>query len=1000
MRVSRRSTVLGGLAALATRKAHGRMFGGRGGSVNSAPPPNTLPLARRINNSSAVNTNTLSSAFWLMGHPFIKGEVPSGNIVTATLGGTSIPVQGFSSLLESDGSLAWTVLAADLTGISISAGGSADLELTSTVGSWGATSRTNADWIALADTVEITSLSTTGTAGVTDMDGAGTWTATFDGSGTNTVLDLGTGPLGLFARVQVPFINATAVPPIAISSITWSAGVATVTTASPHGIAASVIFTAYISGATPAGYNGVVEGTRTGTSTFTYPLATNPAGSASSGTFQQCHRFLRAWMYYFVFQKSDTTLGSVSSLGPFIENIRVFKTNPSEFDYVVAWKRNAASQRSMQVNHVGMTFAALVRADGQWDWTANDPGVWISQDYTKLGATMKFPRWGDGISYVGDLTIDPSTPATVTGGNPIITVGTASNLFGPDFQPVAVDIFATSMPGGLTAGSVYWAKRLAGGITINLYDSQAHAAAGGTTGKITPSTAGSGVAVRLSVGPMSPGKYAQTMENAGGRPDIGLHTEWATAAVVASSSAEGYKRKARVMAYVHSGIPGFVIDDSTGKIPSLLNSTGAFPTPAGLTTKVTTYWKSGTFFSSDIGGGSGPTGGRNNWTEEASHWPSGIYVSWALEGNPFLRDMLILDGNRAIGGRTYLPQRTFLTASTTYYGTIFFNWSGINIRTGAWNMRDVLHAAFAAYEGSPEKTYYQRILDSNMTQGIAYVAFKGSNYSTIGLLYMNEKDTPGTPLESRVLDTAGDLTIFNFQESYLGAAAAWADMLQGDFVSSVRTIANYCSKWTIGMNNSKSCDFFATSYTMGQCLSAPGDAAPGSYVASFDTLGVSGSSAALFAYSGSTITASGGQPGFTLAVDDQFMPTKYSNLTGLVTAPPAEVSAGTIYWVVATPTSSTFQISATQGGSPISFSTSPTGCGGYYLPSPSRSCPATGTVTTNTTDPDNELSLQMAPLGLNGIRGVSGAATAWGKVKARNAANYNAAARWFYQPTL
>jgi hypothetical protein len=57
-------------------------------------------------------------------------------------------------------------------------------------------------------------------------------------------------------------------------------------------------------------------------------------------------------------------------------------------------------------------------------------------------------------------------------------------------------------------------------------------------------------------------------------------------------------------------------------------------------------------------------------------------------------------------------------------------------------------------------------------------------------------------------------------------------------------------------------------------------------------------------------------------------------------------------------------------------------------------------VTTNTTDPDNELSLQMAPLGLNGIRGVSGAATAWGKVKARNAANYNAAARWFYQPTL
>lgn len=74
---------------------------------------------------------------------------------------------------------------------------------------------------------------------------------------------------------------------IAISgaTITWAGGVATVTTAAPHGIATSVVVSANISGMTPSGYNGTQNITVTGASTFTYTKAVDPGGAGSGGTY-------------------------------------------------------------------------------------------------------------------------------------------------------------------------------------------------------------------------------------------------------------------------------------------------------------------------------------------------------------------------------------------------------------------------------------------------------------------------------------------------------------------------------------------------------------------------------------------------------------------------------------------------------------------------------------------------------------------------------------------
>ena len=71
----------------------------------------------------------------------------------------------------------------------------------------------------------------------------------------------------------------------AISTITWSSGVATVTTEAAHGMGSSGQVQVTISGASPSGYNGTFWATMTGASTFTYPLAGNPGTETTPGNY-------------------------------------------------------------------------------------------------------------------------------------------------------------------------------------------------------------------------------------------------------------------------------------------------------------------------------------------------------------------------------------------------------------------------------------------------------------------------------------------------------------------------------------------------------------------------------------------------------------------------------------------------------------------------------------------------------------------------------------------
>jgi hypothetical protein len=133
-----------------------------------------------------------------------------------------------------------------------------------------------------------------------------------------------------------------------ITSITFVTTTATLTTNSPHGLATNDYVT--ISGASPSQYNGTYRVTVTGSSTFTYVMASTPATNAVTvGTY-----YANLWLAIGggatgsggnqVFVENDKTVTSsytittgknASSAGPVTVNTGVVVTVPSGSRWVI-----------------------------------------------------------------------------------------------------------------------------------------------------------------------------------------------------------------------------------------------------------------------------------------------------------------------------------------------------------------------------------------------------------------------------------------------------------------------------------------------------------------------------------------------------------------------------------------------------------------------------------------------------------------------------------------
>jgi hypothetical protein len=70
---------------------------------------------------------------------------------------------------------------------------------------------------------------------------------------------------------------------VALETVTWSQGIVTVTTTTPHAYLLGATVDLTVSGMSPDGYNGDVRAFITGRSEFQYPLAGDPGDAAQLG---------------------------------------------------------------------------------------------------------------------------------------------------------------------------------------------------------------------------------------------------------------------------------------------------------------------------------------------------------------------------------------------------------------------------------------------------------------------------------------------------------------------------------------------------------------------------------------------------------------------------------------------------------------------------------------------------------------------------------------------
>lgn len=964
--------------AVLAAAAFGPFHGGAGSVAVS-----TLALVRTLHNPTG--TATPATGFWMIGQPFASGalasspDVPPGNAVSANAGSTPIRAGFCQRKTDAASDIAWSQVMLDLSPAAVPGSGSENVTFTSAPGSWTYDSggaATDADWEALNDTMTLVISATTSTGGA---DMTGTFTGSFNSSAT--IVLLCNNALGREVRVIAPLVNGSS----------------------------------------------------------------------------QNHCYLQAEMDYWVTQTSGgghgVTTSPIASLGPRALNKQVFKSTcavsgankPGVFTYTAIFARNGTTIRGgsgtaySSGNQIAFTSDWFGRPDGQWDWDLNgsmnasyspaygDPGLYVTQDYTKVNGTYKLPAWTHGITYTGGFGYPPTV--AITGINTttgLFTTGNVQGLFEPQFHPPNAIELTGSLGGissGLSLATTYWASWVSG-TTFFLYDNQTDAFNAGSTGKLTGFGGAytSGMSGEIDAAPNSTGLWYLDVGGAGGRPDISLTSEWGAAYMLAgtSSTPEAFQRQARVQAIDLGSYPTFAVASSgagIGAIPTVLSSGGSLPNMAGgtgLTVQNTSFWIGCSAFSGDIGGGSGPTGGSGItdscglWHDlgggiNAAHTPGNPgYVVWLLEGNPYLQELGV---GWALGdlGATYEPARNFsdpaVGGGTQYRGVC---WSDAgSLRHTAWCVRDAAEGAEMAPPGSAEENFFQNALAQTSEWNVAWQSYKdggvSGNYTALGV--ESEDDNGGGVLSGATL-----LGIYgtNFMYAYNGIAFNFAAIIQGDQATDLNTIANR-SVGVLLMEDNENCPFWADAFNANWSLNDIGATPPGSYIATAGALGVG--QGGTFSFSGTTVTSSvagwvsgtGSTAGtIPFAAGDEYRPSNTDSDGGSTSGGSAAGLTDQTTYYVRNPSGATFNLTTTPGptgGSLISFTTA-SNVGGTMVPAGQTCGVNTGdSFQSSMASGEAYWYYERAALGLAAERGVTGpgsqgtATAAFGINNTRSGAN-------------
>lgn len=387
----------------------------------------------------------------------------------------------------------------------------------------------------------------------------------------------------------------------------------------------------------------------------------------------------------------------------------------------------------------------------------------------------------------------------------------------------------------------------------------------------------------------------------------------------------------RVIGLIGGHLPVALYDTTTRSIPVANNGTYS-----GMPTANNTFRWTG---SNPSASGFTPPSNANvlsqGWsTVTSDHMPGFTYYPYLLTGEPQYKDMLAEYGNLGLyqgysNSGTAVVNGSSNTIGSIRNGTIngvtrsgiFYGEDGL--RTVAWGMRDFCVTAIANFENASYNTYFDDIRSDQFGGYAGYrsmLTATGPAYVTANGLWQE--------------DIGNKSNMWNLGY-FIGSVALYAGMSEDP---AAITMLNYHVKWPAHIANTFS-PYLVAHY---RALTRQGAADDSLYIASDASLGFYAWNLS-WASAGSLFTLVLQPTGCSLNNGDVFV---WNDTGSDGSPPPTGMSGWTAYYVVnksGSITGSTFQLSATLGGSAITLSNSSGAALVYGRPTVS---PSTGTIDT------------------------------------------------------
>jgi hypothetical protein len=483
---------------------------------------------------------------------------------------------------------------------------------------------------------------------------------------------------------------------------------------------------------------------------------------------------LAAWFYVTAWTKdSDGTLGPISHIAK-VHNGFIEVANPTKYYYDCAYKNGGSTIRTFEVD---ATFTVLSQANNTITCTAHGRQTGDPVTFRNSGGALPTGLVANTVYYV--FKIDANTLSVhTTCGAAVFGVSGFADITGDGSGTNTLEfrVIHHNKSAWFTCDTDGLSDWTANEATIFVKPDKAYLK---STGLIPPYDTG----ITPSKASITPGDYrpmawcgsadtsngisgfpygiSPSLGSAGGSTMRGYLPQWSVEAFL--SQHNSFITQSRVLALAQASMPGNMINEATGRIPTFRGSSMPYGDTGDYTGLGTNH--KGTFFFTNsvnslngvpgdmpaVGGDGGLwTNDGTYYTADWPHHPQCMHYTIVTEGGAHLIDAAIIQANNSLmpinaggGGTGYGAYQRIqrITSGDSYYYGLYINYgettSGNSTRAIAWSLFFQAYTYSVTPDDWDEKVYLSDLMVSNATYANDIIAASGANFQATGAWHFN-----------------------------------------------------------------------------------------------------------------------------------------------------------------------------------------------------------------------------------------------------------------------